>query len=85
MALVASLAPVYAVHGNHDYRANISLVDNIIRGSGASLLIDENITLERGNECLLLTGVDFPKKGGKKRMPLWLRSLNHSLHAAGLF
>ncbi|WP_379140517.1 metallophosphoesterase [Paenibacillus sp. sgz500992] len=66
MALVASLAPVYAVHGNHDYRANISLVDNIIRGSGASLLIDENITLERGNECLLLTGVDFPKKGGKK-------------------
>ncbi|WP_438491109.1 metallophosphoesterase [Paenibacillus sp. IHBB 3054] len=66
MALVASLAPVYAVHGNHDYRANISLVDNIIRGSGASLLIDENISLERGNECLLLTGVDFPKKGGKK-------------------
>ncbi|WP_342436245.1 metallophosphoesterase [Paenibacillus sp. FSL L8-0436] len=66
MALVASLAPVYAVHGNHDYRANISLVDNIIRGSGATLLIDENITLERGNECLLLTGVDFPKKGGKK-------------------
>lgn len=31
MTLAASVAPVYAVHGNHDYRANISLVDNIIR------------------------------------------------------
>ncbi|OKP84426.1 hypothetical protein A3844_12095 [Paenibacillus helianthi] len=66
MTLVAGLAPVYAVHGNHDYRANISLVDNIIRGSGAILLQDESITIEKNGSRLLLTGVDFPRKGGKK-------------------
>ncbi|WP_238650073.1 metallophosphoesterase [Paenibacillus piscarius] len=66
MTLAASIAPVYAVHGNHDYRANISLVDNIIRGSGARLLVDENCVIERAGERLILTGVDFPRKGGKK-------------------
>lgn len=66
MAFLASLAPVYAVHGNHDYRTNITLVDNIIRGSGARLLVDENVIIERDGAALLLTGVDFPKKGGKK-------------------
>lgn len=66
MKLAASLAPAYAVHGNHDYRANITLVDNIIRGSGVRLLIDENIIIEYGDAELLLTGVDFPKQGGKR-------------------
>lgn len=66
MTLTASLAPVYAVHGNHDYRANVALVDNIIRGSGARLLLDENVTIERNGARVILTGVDFPRKGGKK-------------------
>lgn len=66
MTLAASIAPVYAVHGNHDYRANISLVDNIIRGSGARLLVDENCVIERAGARLILTGVDFPRQGGKK-------------------
>ncbi|WP_379162270.1 metallophosphoesterase [Paenibacillus sp. sgz5001063] len=66
MKLVTGLAPVYAVHGNHDYRANISLVDNIIRGSGAVLLQDENVIMENDGSRLLLTGVDYPQKGGKK-------------------
>lgn len=66
MKFVASLAPVYAVHGNHDYRANTPLVDNIIRGSGAKLLVDENVTLKREGAEVVLTGVDFPQKGGKK-------------------
>lgn len=66
MTLAASIAPVYAVHGNHDYRANISLVDNIIRGSGARLLVDENCVIERAGAGVILTGVDFPRKGSKK-------------------
>lgn len=66
MTLAASIAPVYAVHGNHDYRANISLADNIIRGSGARLLVDENVMLERDGAEVILTGVDFPRKGGKR-------------------
>ncbi|WP_340004166.1 metallophosphoesterase [Paenibacillus sp. FSL K6-0276] len=64
MTLVTSIAPTYVVHGNHDYRANISLVDQIIRGSGAKLLLDENVSFEREGVSLWLTGVDFPKKGG---------------------
>lgn len=66
MTLAASVAPVYAVHGNHDYRANINLVDNIIRGSGARLLVDENCVIERDGAQFILTGVDFPRQGGKK-------------------
>ena len=65
MALLASIAPVYAVHGNHDYRANITIVDNIIRDKGVRLLLDENEAIEKDNATLWLTGVDYPKKGGK--------------------
>ncbi|MEK3983929.1 metallophosphoesterase [Paenibacillus sp. FSL K6-3166] len=64
MTLVTSIAPTYVVHGNHDYRADISLVDQIIRSSGAKLLMDENVRIEREGASLWLTGVDFPKKGG---------------------
>lgn len=65
MALVTSIAPTYAVHGNHDYNANTSVVDNIIRGSGAVLLMDENVAIERADGILWLTGVDFSMKRGK--------------------
>ncbi|CAM4486645.1 metallophosphoesterase [Paenibacillus typhae] len=66
MKLVASLAPVYAVHGNHDYKAKTNLADNIIRASGARLLMNENVSIEHQGGKLLLTGVDFPRQGGKK-------------------
>lgn len=66
MAFAASLGPVYAVHGNHDYKTKITLVDNIIRGSGARLLLDENVFIKHKGQKLLLTGVDFPRQGGKK-------------------
>ncbi|KUP20388.1 metallophosphoesterase [Paenibacillus sp. DMB5] len=66
MKLAASLAPVYAVHGNHDYKAKTNLADNIIRASGARLLMDENVLIEHQGGKLLLTGVDFPRQGGKK-------------------
>ncbi|WP_081389881.1 metallophosphoesterase [Paenibacillus odorifer] len=65
MTLVTSIAPTYVVHGNHDYRADISWVDQIINGSGAKLLMDENVRIEREGASLWLTGVDFPEKGGK--------------------
>ena len=66
MDLVTSIAPTYVVHGNHDYRANITLVDNIIRGSGATLLMDQNVAIERDGSLLWLTGVDYPKKEDNK-------------------
>ncbi|WNS44467.1 metallophosphoesterase [Paenibacillus sp. MMS20-IR301] len=66
LALAASLAPVYAVHGNHDYQAEIRLVDQLIRSSGARLLVDENVKLECSGAEIVLTGVDFPRTGGKR-------------------
>ncbi|MCL6602414.1 MAG: metallophosphoesterase [Paenibacillus sp.] len=65
MTLLASIAPTYAVHGNHDYKANITIVDNIIRSKGVRLLQDENVAIERQDTTLWLTGVDYPKSGGK--------------------
>ncbi|MDQ0193019.1 metallophosphoesterase [Paenibacillus wynnii] len=65
MALLASIAPVYAVHGNHDYRANTPIVDNILRGNGVRLLVNENEAIERREATLWLTGLDYPKNGGK--------------------
>ncbi|WP_339319838.1 metallophosphoesterase [Paenibacillus sp. FSL R10-2734] len=78
MSLVTSIAPTYVVHGNHDYRANISLVDQIIRGSGAKLLLDENVSFEREGVSLWLTGVDFPKKGGNASYRLLPRLTTHA-------
>lgn len=66
MKLAASIAPAYAVHGNHDYQAEIKLVDRVIKGSGVKLLMDENLTICRKETAILLTGVDFPKQGGKR-------------------
>ncbi|AIQ53680.1 metallophosphoesterase [Paenibacillus sp. FSL R7-0331] len=66
MKLAASLAPAYAVHGNHDYKANTALADNIVRGSGIRLLMNENVFIEHNSQRLVLTGMDFPKQGGKK-------------------
>ncbi|MFE4710945.1 metallophosphoesterase [Paenibacillus sp. NPDC056722] len=65
MELLVSIAPTYAVHGNHDYKADIELVDEIIRNSGVRLLLDENVLIERKGGAFWLTGVDFPKRGGK--------------------
>lgn len=65
MALLASIAPLYAVHGNHDYRADTIEVDQIIRSSGGHLLIDENVVFVRQDATLLVTGVDYPPRGGK--------------------
>ncbi|QWU14662.1 Predicted phosphohydrolase, MPP superfamily [Paenibacillus sophorae] len=65
MALLASIGPVYAVHGNHDYKADIVEVDRILEQNGVRLLTDENVALERERTTLWLTGVDHPRKGGR--------------------
>lgn len=66
LSLLVSIAPLYAVHGNHDYKANTPIVDNIIRGNGGRLLVDENVALVKEESLIWLTGVDYPKIGGKK-------------------
>jgi predicted MPP superfamily phosphohydrolase len=41
-------------------------VDNIIRGSGVKLMMDENLSIWRDGTRIILTGVDFPRTGGKR-------------------
>ncbi|WP_410515151.1 metallophosphoesterase [Paenibacillus sp. BR2-3] len=65
IALLVSIAPLYAVHGNHDHKANTPVVDNIIRGRGGHLLLDENVAFVREDTTLWLTGVDYPRSSGK--------------------
>lgn len=66
MRLAASIGPAYAVHGNHDGKADLAVVDAILRESGVRLLLDENVVLRHPGGELLLTGVDFPRTGGKR-------------------
>ncbi|MNM09209.1 putative metallophosphoesterase [compost metagenome] len=65
LELLAPVAPVFAVHGNHDYKAEIAKVDSIIRDRGIRLLVDENEQLDSNGEKFWLTGVDYPRSGGK--------------------
>ena len=67
LELLASVAPVYAVHGNHDYYADTEAVDRLLADSGCRLLLDENAALRKGDDTLWLTGVDYPRRGGKTR------------------
>lgn len=47
-------APVYAIFGNHDF----SPLAEVLRGCGATLLLNENTTIECGGQTIRLVGVD---------------------------
>ena len=61
MRLLSSIAPVYAVHGNHDYKADVLSLDRILTQCGVELLINRNVKLERNGSHIWLTGVDYPR------------------------
>ncbi|WP_438351299.1 metallophosphoesterase [Paenibacillus sp. FA6] len=60
MRLLSSVAPVYAVHGNHDYKADVLSLDSILIQCGVELLINKNVRLEKNGSHIWLTGVDYP-------------------------
>ncbi|GAB6990337.1 metallophosphoesterase [Paenibacillus pini] len=60
IGVLSSLAPVYAVYGNHDYKADPVGLEHILNHHGVTLLKDENVNLELGGEHICLTGVDYP-------------------------
>ncbi|WP_379129840.1 metallophosphoesterase [Paenibacillus sp. sgz500958] len=66
MTLLASIAPLYVVYGNHDYNAATVLIDDIIRGKGGHVLLNEHVPLYREDAAIWLTGVDYPHSGGKR-------------------
>ncbi|KAA9007192.1 metallophosphoesterase [Paenibacillus spiritus] len=71
MRLLASVAPVYAVSGNHDVKVTPSEFEEVLRKTGIRLLKDENIVLAEGRDTRLwLTGIDYPKRGvGRSAAP----------------
>ncbi|WP_411830009.1 hypothetical protein [Paenibacillus sonchi] len=85
MTLAAALAPAYAVHGNHDYRANITLVDNIIRGSGVKLLQDESITIQKKGAGCCLPGWIFRAREAREHIGRFRRCPAQRPRSAGSF
>jgi len=49
---------VYAIHGNHDFVGKISEVDEYLQGLGIKMLINESAVLKKGDEQLVIVGVD---------------------------
>jgi uncharacterized protein len=61
---------VYAILGNHDHWLNAQAVSQGIRAAGVSLLLNQHVRIQRGDESLYLAGVD----------DIWEKQ--HDLHAA---
>ncbi|AOZ91395.1 metallophosphoesterase [Paenibacillus crassostreae] len=70
MRLLSSVAPVYAVHGNHDYKADIVSLDQILRLCDVNLLMNQNVKLEKNGSFIWLTGMDYSNIRLKKYSPL---------------
>ena len=58
MQLLRRIAPIYAVHGNHDYKADYRQLDIVLRDCGVQVLDNEAIWLEKENQGVWLVGVD---------------------------
>ncbi|MHA0855486.1 metallophosphoesterase [Paenibacillus sp. CMAA1364] len=59
--ILSQIAPVYAVHGNHDYKADVRGLDSILKKLGVILLLNSNVKLEKGGSYIWLTGLDYPQ------------------------
>ncbi|OZB94834.1 metallophosphoesterase [Paenibacillus sp. XY044] len=61
LKLLAEIAPVYAVYGNHDYKADPDGLEALMAACGVTLLRDENVPLMQNGRRIWLTGVDYPR------------------------
>ncbi len=60
MKLLRRVAPVYAVHGNHDYEAKTASLDYILEQCDVELLMNRNVRLDKDGAHVWLTGMDYP-------------------------
>ena len=65
---------VLAILGNHDYLTDVKLIRRCIRGAGLLELINESVTLRRGDSELHVAGIDDVMEG-RSRLDLVLRDL----------
>lgn len=60
MSLLRLVAPVFAVHGNHDYKANTANLDRVLEQCDVRLLMNSNVKLYKNGAHVWLTGMDYP-------------------------
>ncbi|MCM3133320.1 metallophosphoesterase [Paenibacillus polysaccharolyticus] len=60
--LLSSVAPTYAVYGNHDKKAGEAYLSRILADSSVQLLQDKAIYLQKGTEHVRLVGLDYRSK-----------------------
>ena len=65
---------VLAILGNHDYLTDVKLIRRCIREAGLLELINESVTLRRGDSELHVAGIDDVMEG-RSRLDLVLRDL----------
>ncbi len=58
---LCKLAPVYFVSGNHDWNSGeITALTSLLKDSGVRYLRNECLSIERGNQSIILAGVEDP-------------------------
>ena len=61
MNILTRMAPVYAVLGNHDWKAGRGRVESILGRAGVTLLKDDTVTLRRHHSAISLSGIMQPR------------------------
>jgi len=60
---LVKIAPVYAVSGNHDHRADWPYIAKRLRETGVTVLENSHVRIRRGNGEIVLAGVSDPDTG----------------------
>lgn len=69
-AALMEIAPVYYVTGNHEWAlGNVRELKSAIAETGARVLSNEFVTLERGGDTILLAGIDDPNGFADQKTP----------------
>ena len=67
---MAEIAPTYFVTGNHEWALRkVRELKDAIAETGAVVLSNEFVTLERGGDAIVLAGVDDPNGSSNKKKP----------------
>lgn len=65
MKILSSLAPAYAVYGNHDKKAAAAQLSKLLNDASVQLLQDKAVYLQKGTQHIRLIGLDYRSKKGK--------------------
>ena len=69
-AALMEIAPTYLVTGNHEWAlGNVRELKAAIAGTGAVVLSNEFVTLERNGDMILLAGIDDPNGYADQKTP----------------